>query len=206
TSDDSCVFENESGGSKLLTRSEGKFCVWPDFEKTPAGFKKSGLVNKNAATDLDEILFACYEPEEKSAVDSGCKEISFGEASGTDEGKAYSLDLSFLLEKLRKGKESHLSDVFVKISYTGNEARLYEVKDGKRKLLLDHFYLGEDYPWEIGLKRFVSSDLDFSRLELEITPLKKGEKIYIEKWPEINGNEIAILRSVTWEQERAFSI
>ena len=206
TSDDACVFEGAEGGSKLLTRREGSFCVWPDFEREPVGFKKSGLVNKNAASDLEQVLFACYEPVEKSASVSESQKISFGEDFSTEEGRAYNLDLSFLLEKLRNDKEGHLSDVFVKISYTGNEARLYEVKDGKKKLLLDHFYLGEDYPWEIGLKRFVSSGVDFSKLELEIKPLKKGEKIYIEKWPEISGNEIAILRSVTWELERSYSI
>ena len=134
-----------------------------------------------------------------------------GELEAKNEGGIYKIDLSALSKTLRGAKT--LSDIFVKIDYTGESARLYAKKNGKRTLILDHFYLGEEYPWEIGLKRFVQSNADcalsdeeLSELELEITPLKRDAKIYIEKWPEISGDEIAVLKSVKFEKEYRYEI
>ena len=99
-----------------------------------------------------------------------------------------------------------ISDCFVSLDYIGESARIYAVKDGKRMLLLDNFFVGESYPWEIGLKRFVDQNIDFADLELEITPLEKNAKIYIEKWPEIEGNNIAVLNSVSYEYEWSYEL
>ncbi|MBP5284088.1 MAG: beta-galactosidase, partial [Treponema sp.] len=194
TGSDSCAVENEKGEIEIHTRSDGKIFVFPDFDKVPSGWKKTGLVNKNTACDLDEILFAEYEPLSASEQRKEEK-ISFEKIREENGCAYYSLDFSSLSD-----------NAFVRLSYTGDSANLYEIKNGERKLLLDHFYLGEDYPWEIGLKRFADGKADLKNLELEILPLKKGAKLYLEKWPEFSGDESAALHSVSCETERRFRI
>ena len=190
---------------EIFTRSNGSIFVYPDFEKAPMGWKKLGEVNKNRAADLNPVLFSEYVREIPES------EGKNGTIEAKNEGGICKIDLSLLSKTLRSAKT--LSDIFVKIDYTGESARLYATKNGKRKLILDHFYLGEDYPWEIGLKRFVQptadcalSDEELSELELEITPLKRDAKIYIEKWPEIAGSEIAVLKSVEFEVEYRYEL
>ncbi|MBR1537300.1 MAG: beta-galactosidase [Treponema sp.] len=195
---DSYLIESSPDSAELFTRSDGSFFVYPDFEKCPEGFKKTGEENKNADSSLPEVKFAKYEREN----DLSEKKKSTVEAK--KEGEIYKIDLSALAKKLRDSKG--LSDIFVKIDYTGESARLYEVKDGKKTLILDHFYLGKKYPWEIGLKRFVESGIDFKNLVLELAPLKKKAEIYIERWPSFDGEEIAALHSVSYEMERKLSI
>lgn len=63
-----------------------------------------------------------------------------------------------------------LSDVFLRIDYTGDIGRLYK---GQR-LLDDDFYHGET--WEVGLKRF--TPLTGQELTLEVLPLRKDDPIY----------------------------
>lgn len=77
-----------------------------------------------------------------------------------------------------------LCDVFLKISYTGNCARLY--KDGK--LVADNIYCGPGNTWEIGLKRFGKEEQEFT---LEIDSLEASQKgqIYLENWPYIPNND-----------------
>jgi len=72
-----------------------------------------------------------------------------------------------------------LNDVFLRIQYAGDVARLY---DGQR-LLADDFYKGTI--WEIGLKRFASEALG-KNLELQVMPLRKDAKIYLphNAWPQ----------------------
>ncbi|WP_407426211.1 beta-galactosidase [Treponema sp.] len=199
TDEQSYVLESRNSGFEIISRTDGKFYVYPDFEKVPEGWKKCGEVNKNAAKDLPAVNFACYEREKPVSKEEEI--LSFGKIREERGSLVYKIYLSDLMNLFASGSIENLSDIFVKISYTGERANLYEVKDGKRKLILDHFYLGEDYPWEIGLKRFVDSGIDFKNLELEILPLKKDAKIYIERWPEFSGEQIAVLKSVNYEKE-----
>ncbi|MBQ4379149.1 MAG: beta-galactosidase [Treponema sp.] len=208
TDSDSYAVENENKEIEITTRSDGEIFVYPDLEKTPSGWKKTGFVNKNSAKDLDEVLFACYEPEKNGGVEVSAYST---EKITEENGSAfYKLDLSGLVENLRSGSsdecKTNLNDIFVSVSYTGDSANLYEVKDGEKKLLLDHFYLGEDFPWEIGLKRFAEGKTDFSNLVLEILPLKKDAKLYLEKWPAFDGQQIAALHSVSCETEKKYTI
>ena len=63
-----------------------------------------------------------------------------------------------------------LSDVFLRIDYTGDIGRLY----AGQRLLDDDFYHGE--AWEVGLKRFVP--LAGNDLTLDVLPLRKDAPIY----------------------------
>jgi hypothetical protein len=66
-----------------------------------------------------------------------------------------------------------LSDIFLRIHYAGDVARLYR----ENVLLDDDFYNGRT--WEIGLKRFLPSAFDTS-LEVRILPLKRDFPIYLD--------------------------
>lgn len=90
-----------------------------------------------------------------------------------------------------------LSDLFLKINYTGDVARLYE----GQHLLADDFYNGS--PWELGLKRFLP-DPSARNFELEIMPLRKDAPIYLphKAWPDFRGaSEIAEVRGISAEPE-----
>ncbi|MGP8253074.1 MAG: beta-galactosidase [Terracidiphilus sp.] len=71
------------------------------------------------------------------------------------------------------GAMNGLSDLYLKINYTGDIARL---SSGGR-LLDDNFYNGQ--PWTIGLKRFLAPQGP-SSFELSILPLRKDAPIYLE--------------------------
>jgi hypothetical protein len=74
-----------------------------------------------------------------------------------------------------------LSDIFVRIHYTGDMARLY--RDGH--LLDDDFYNGR--PWEIGLKRFLPDSFG-KKLEVVVLPLPRNAPIYLDAhaWAQMN--------------------
>lgn len=65
-----------------------------------------------------------------------------------------------------------LENVFLRVSYCGDVARLY----GSGHLLNDNFYDGN--PWEIGLKHFLSHE-SAQGFELRIAPLRKDAQIYL---------------------------
>jgi len=66
-----------------------------------------------------------------------------------------------------------LSDIFLRIHYAGDVARLY--RDGR--LLDDDFFNGR--VWEIGLKRFLPESFG-QKLELEVLPLLRKAPIYLD--------------------------
>ena len=81
-------------------------------------------------------------------------------------------------------------DCILKIDYAGDAARLYE--DGK--LVADNFFIGPDYVWEIGLKRYGVGKAH--RYRLEIDALKKDTPVFLEKWPEMeNGVACKLLKA-----------
>ncbi|MBQ9280960.1 MAG: beta-galactosidase [Treponema sp.] len=206
TDGDSSAIEDEKGRIQIIGRGKGEVCVYPDFESAPDGFRKIGEKNMNVACDMAEVPFAVYAAEKSGSENEMKGGMLPSEKIGAEDGiVSYRLNLSEPMTLLASKKDS-VSDCFLSLDYTGEKASLYELKDGAKKLLLDNFYLGEDYPWEIGLKRFVGSGIDFKNLVLEITPLKKNAEIYIEKWPEFSGRESAVLHSVNYEFERTFTL
>jgi beta-galactosidase len=66
-----------------------------------------------------------------------------------------------------------LSNVFLKIQYTGDLARLY----AGHELLDDEFYNGE--PWSIGLSRFIDAP-GGAHFELSVLPLRDDAPVYFE--------------------------
>ena len=90
-----------------------------------------------------------------------------------------------------------LSDLFLRIRYIGDIARLYKDK----RLLMDDFYNGNI--WEIGLKRF-APEISAKSLDIEIMPLRKDAPIYLpaESWPQFpKSGEIANILEITAHPE-----
>ncbi len=90
-----------------------------------------------------------------------------------------------------------LSDLFLRVRYLGDVARLY--KDGR--LLMDDFYNGS--VWEIGMKRFAPEAMGVP-LEIKIMPLRKDAPVYLPRtsWPEFPvSGEITKILDITAEPE-----
>lgn len=82
-------------------------------------------------------------------------------------------------------------DCFLRFSYDGDAARLYE----RDELVADDFFVGPDYAWEIGLKRFgPGKPHDFI---LEIDALEEGAPVFLEKWPRMEGGRACRLKDAS---------
>ncbi|RKM61285.1 beta-galactosidase [Butyrivibrio sp. CB08] len=141
------------------------FRSFPELSRTPSGFNRA-----NGQTDGEDFLngdaFALYEGVNAILSD---KKASFTQKSETE----YTVALP--------GNLDGLNEIFANIGYEGNTAKLY--KDGK--LIADNFYTGQD--WEIGLKRYFDEygNADEISFDLEIEPLKEGDAIYLQEWPDM---------------------
>lgn len=187
--DDSYAVQTENGNI-FVSRESDDFYVYPDFETELSGWEKIGVKNFNSDESLEKTEFIHYK--KKNPLFQKGKIIS----EKISEGK-YKVNL----EQCQSFLKDECSDCFVKISYIGDKAELYSINEkGEKKLVLDHFFMGEQFPWEIGLKYFDSSE-NLSSLELEITPLSKSQEIYLEKWPEFSGEKAAVLKDVSYELE-----
>ena len=86
-----------------------------------------------------------------------------------------------------------LSDIFLRIKYQGDVARLY----AGDSLLADDFYNGQT--WEIGLKRFTKEAFEEKGLSLQIMPLRRDAPVYIPRdaWPTFpQSGEVAEVESI----------
>ena len=201
------IIQDSNGTIIVNGRNECSFLVYPDFDVIPLGFKKCGKKNLNIDKDLPPIEFTYYNIEVKN-IKPGENSIVFSENSSSKEKKIYNIDLSILIKEFKeRQKEASLIDCFIKIFYEGESARLYAEKDDKKVLIADNFYSGKEYPWEIGLKRFIDSEINFSNLKLEIYTLFPDEQIYFEKKIEFNNESFCNLNSITaeWEWSHKFN-
>lgn len=203
------IIQEPEGEIIINGRGECSFLIYPDFEKVPSIFKKCGKKNMNIATDLTPIEFTAYYVE-KQIIPPVENSIIFSEKNKTKEKKIYHIDLSLLIKDfMTKKANSSLIDCFINIFYEGESARLYTECENKKILIADNFFSGKEYDWEIGLKRFIDSRIDFSNLELEIFSLSPKEKIYFEKPIDFKNEEyICNLNSIKaqWEWSQKISM
>ena len=95
-----------------------------------------------------------------------------------------------------------ISNVFLRIDYTGDVARL----SSGENLLEDDFHNG--LPWMVGLRRF-STEIEHKPVELSILPLRKDAPIFLEKRlrPDFDGRSTALnLKSATLVPQYRFQI
>ena len=164
----------EEGEYYLAERNSVSFKIFPGLKNDLPGFEKK-----------DDGIFESY--------------TYTGRTDYTYEVQAELLEKTEDLARYKLTLPSwenfeNADDVFVKISYTGNCARLYS--DGV--LIDDHIYGGEDYPWEIGLKPYGNQAHEFV---LEIDALKKDAPIFLEKWPDLTEEKTAVLKNISSQIE-----
>lgn len=160
-------FEVENG-----KKTRPSFRAYPELKKTPSGFKESkGCDLESTFTDGDS--FAIYECE-KEFVNNAASSYSYDENSGH-------ITVS--------GKTSDMNGLFMHISYVGDTAVLK--KDGE--VFADNFYTGQK--WEVGISRFMEERDSFD-FEIEIAPLYKDAKLYLQEWPEISGDSVCRLDEI----------
>ena len=115
--------------------------------------------------------------------------------------------MSSLVNNFQENKKNlSLNDCFIKIFYEGESARLYGDLYNKKVLIADNYFSGIEYIWEISLRRFADSGINFSNLELEIFTLFSEDKIYFEKKIEFKNGILCNLNSITigWEWNHNF--
>jgi hypothetical protein len=81
-------------------------------------------------------------------------------------------------------------DCFIRLNYSGDAARLYE----NGELIADNFFIGPDYPWEIGLKRFGIGKGHVWKLEIDA--LRSDTPVFLEKWPKMENGVALSLNTV----------
>jgi beta-galactosidase len=87
------------------------------------------------------------------------------------------------------------NDCFLRIDYEGDSARLYE----EGKLRADNFFIGSEYAWEIGLKRFGKGKTHVYTLEIDA--LTEGTPLFLEKWPILENGKACRLIEASAEIE-----
>jgi hypothetical protein len=195
------VIPQTKASALISGRGECSFSVYPDFNKAPNGFEKCGVENLNLAEDLPPVEFSVYRSTKK-IVQPYSKEISFNLIQTSEDKKSYKLSLSKLVDSfITEQKQAELSDCFIKINYLGESARLYALQKGKKVLIADNYFSGIEYTWEIGLKRFINTDISFENLELELFTLHSSDKIYFEKPIDFTEKNLCSLISVNTEYE-----
>jgi hypothetical protein len=116
--------------------------------------------------------------------------------------ETFKLAAKWKLSIAHKIQSSSLSNLFLKIVYAGDAARL----SAKGDLLEDNFNNG--LPWVVGLRRFVPK-LDDSSIELSILPLRRDAPIFLEKrfWPNFDGkDQVVDLKSATLIPQYRFQV
>ena len=174
---DSVLFQNNQDGKTELEFEDCKkisFKAFPELEKVPEGFSA-----KKCGGGFTVYTFDQDAAESPKVL---CQKISEDEKTAV-----YKISV----ESWQNG----LDDLFIDIGYAGNCARLYE----NGKLIDDGIFIGENYPWSIGLKRYGKNAHDFT---LEIDALKKDAPIFIEEWPDFAGQ--GSLKKVNGIKARAF--
>lgn len=174
---DSVLFQNNQDGKTELEFEDCKkisFKAFPELEKVPEGFSA-----KKCGGGFTVYTFDQDAAESPKVL---CQKISEDEKTAV-----YKISV----ESWQNG----LDDLFIDIGYAGNCARLYE----NGKLIDDGIFVGENYPWSIGLKRYGKNAHDFT---LEIDALKKDAPIFIEEWPDFAGQ--GSLKKVNGIKARAF--
>ena len=199
---DGVLMQNVFGEDVLSGRFGMRFAVYPPLKKAPVGFSYKGTVSKNLYKDGTDIKFAVYERESAYSCGTvpGC--VYASAAGETPTGIKLRIDISSIIDFLRsRAAEADIHDCFIRFFYEGNKARLYATVNGERKLIADNFFSGAEYAWEIGLKRFLQLNTDFSALELEIDTLKKTDEIFFESPVHMTGGKVCRLLCTGFEYE-----
>jgi hypothetical protein len=199
---------------RLRSRASSEFTF--TLVPPPAGALKANLQLTASASTAQSIAFTAdaapwTDPLEVRQINSAgiAPQVKTGPAlDWRPRGVAQAPDAGKMANAARwsisvpQGTMNGLSDLYLRINYTGDVARLYSGDH----LLDDDFYNGK--PWTIGLKRFLAAQ-GASNFELNILPLRKDAPVYFETAtpPEFGANGQAVsLDSVTLVPEYQLEI
>ena len=167
--------------------------VWPDLEETPIGFIHTDAENISETYMVDSLDFATYRYVDEFRNDI---EISVKENEAKEETKCYHIEVSCI--------DTDVDEVYLKVDYAADKAELYATCDiedfSEGDMLADSFYTGQ--LWEIGLKRFIGAE-NVKELQEKfegdicLYPLHEDDKIYLQKWPEMEGGKACRLNGVS---------
>ncbi len=179
---DATIYQSEKTGEIFVSSTSSAFIkVFPDFDSVPCGLDFAGEENGFFVYKVD---FAGF---------SGGK-LNVKEISKTEKTLTYELEISNIPQ--------NSSDVFMDISYLGNTARLYQ----NGSLADDQIFCGEDYKWQIGLKKFGFGNLKFV-IEIDALFAEQKNNTFIENWPDFGTEKkLCVLKSVVLNQEQTLKL
>lgn len=133
----------------------------------------------------DEFAVYTFTGEDKSAMEQ--PDVSFELTAKEAEYEEYTFHIK---------DYSKCEDALVELTYYGDKAELY-IDD---KFVGDNYYLGDKY--DISMKYYGFPE----EFKVRIYPLKKDQKIFLEKWPEIKGESICEIVDVKIKNEYRVNI
>lgn len=110
---------------EVLASNDIRILVYPEFEKIPSGFVRTG----------EEDKFTIYE----KIVEIPKVNVAYQLIEEKEDSTVYEINIKY------KDTEN---DYFLNLNYQGESAKLYQ----NDELIADHFYYGD--AWQVGLKRF----------------------------------------------------
>jgi hypothetical protein len=190
------VFDKQTAALDARRMEEFEFSVFPDPGMRLPGEKGPVFAHYTApppVTPITALRVSAVQPAglaRRARLDTGGM-MPMPVDSDFDNAAVYHIDIP-------TGALKETSELYLKIRYTGDVARLY-LND---RLVADNFYNGTS--WEIGLKRFAGGAGLKRGLDLKILPLHKDYPVMIPRAarPEFDIlGEALSLESVTLEPE-----
>lgn len=144
----------------------------------------SGKVKLSVYPEFDKIpegfvktetlgVFTIYEKQ----VNCAGANARFEKVQENPDSTIYEIQIEYL---------DKADEYFLTIDYRGESAKLYL----EEELVADNFYYGDK--WSVGLERFGYP----SKLKLEIAALSRDEKIFLEEWPFMEGDQVMKLEEI----------
>ena len=177
------IVPNSENGYDLLCmvkdQLKEQFAVWPNLQNVSASFTKIKQA-ETLETFVKYENFAVYEMTVSLQNTATCKivQIQKGESCHT-------------YELIQEHLDANAEEIFADIDYQGNTAKMYQ----NDLLQADNFYTGQT--WQIGIKRFMEgNEKEALKMKIEVTPLYKNAKLYLQTWPEFEGDKVCEISSI----------
>lgn len=169
---DNYVWEQD-GELKVVGAADTRILTYPELSEVPAGFVQTGA----------EGRFAVYERH----VDMQSAKAFFEKVAEDGESATYEVTIQYG----EKEDRSAGRDTFVWFSYEGYSMDVFAA--GRK--INDHFYTGQQVPISLGYFGFPE------KLTVKVKALHEGEKVFIEKWPELVNGKACSLNAVSVTEE-----
>ncbi|MGN0157847.1 MAG: beta-galactosidase [Brotaphodocola sp.] len=172
------VIETDEG-YELLERKTGEMKSFPALSVLPQGYFFDRMEGEISVYRREESV-----PETRAFCNLVKEE---------NDKKLYEIRIEYPEGVKGDYKQGELNDCFLRIGFSGDQARLYV--DGQWKG--DWYYTGRK--WEIGMKRY-----DFPEIiQIEVYALKENDEIFLETVPEFENGTACRIDCIAMETEIA---